>query len=103
VRSRLADLGVETLFIEPASPWENGTIESFNGKLRAELLDGELFHTLKEAQILIEQWWREYNHLRPHSSLGGRPPAPETIAWPDFSLEDHAPPALTQEAALALS
>jgi hypothetical protein len=66
-----------------------------------ELLNGELFYTLKEAQILIEQWRREY--MRPHSSLGGRPPAPETIAWPDFSLEDYAPPALTQEPALALS
>jgi transposase InsO family protein len=77
---------VTTLFIEPGSPWENGYIESFNGKLRDELLDGELFYTLKEAEILIEQHWRrEYNHLRPHSSLGGRPPAPETIVWPELN------------------
>ena len=103
VRGWLADLGVTTLFIEPGSPWENGYIESFNGKLRDELLNGELFYTLKEAQILIEQWRREYNHLRPHSSLGGRPPAPETIVWPDFSLKEYAPPAFTQEPALALS
>ena len=103
VRGWLANLGVKTLFIEPGSPWENGYVESFNGKLRDELLNGELFYTLKEAQILIENWRREYNHLRPHSSLGGRPPAPETIVWPGFSLKDHAPPALTREPALALS
>jgi putative transposase len=103
VRGWLANLGVRTLFIEPGSPWENGYIESFNGKLRDELLNGELFYTLKEAEILIEHWRREYNHLRPHSSLGGRPPAPETIAWPDFSLEEYAPPMLTRQPALALS
>lgn len=103
VRSWLTELGVTTLFIGPAPPWENGYIESFNGKLRDELLNGELFFTLREAQILIEQWRREYNHLRPHSSLGGRPPAPETIVCPGFSLKDYAPPALTQEPALALS
>jgi transposase InsO family protein len=86
VRGWLGNLGVTTLFIEPGSPWENGYIESFNGKLRDELLDGELFYTLKEAEILIEQHWRrEYNHLRPHSSLGGRPPAPETIVWPELN------------------
>ena len=66
-------------------------------------MNGELFYTLKEAQILIAKWRREYNHLRPQSSLGGRPPAPETIAWPDFALEDYVPPALTREATLALS
>jgi putative transposase len=103
VREWLANLGVTTLFIEPGSPWENGYVESFNGKLRDELLNGELFYTLKEAQILIEHWRREYNHLRPHSALGGRPPAPETIAWPEFLLKDFAPPALTREPALALS
>ena len=103
VREWLSDLGVTTLFIEPGSPWENGYIESFNGKLRDELLNGELFYTLKEAQILIEHWRREYNHLRPHSSLGGRPPAPETVVWPDFSLKEYAPPTLTRQPALALS
>jgi putative transposase len=68
---------VKTLFIEPGSPWENGYIESFNGKLRDELLNGEIFTTLFEAQVLIENWWREYNQIRPHSSLGYKPLAPE--------------------------
>jgi putative transposase len=103
VREWLANLGATTLFIEPGSPWENGYVESFNGKLRDELLNGELFHTLKEAQILTEHWRSEYNHLRPHSSLGGRPPAPEAIAWPGFSLKDFASPALARELTLALS
>jgi putative transposase len=79
VRSWLERLGVKTLFIEPGSPWENGYIESFNGKLRDELLNREIFTTLTEAKILIEQWRREYNHIRPHSSLGYRPPAPEAV------------------------
>jgi len=79
IRIWLARLGVKTLFIEPGSPWENGYIESFNGKLRDELLNRELFTTLKEAKALIEQWRQEYNHIRPHSSLGYRPPAPEVI------------------------
>ena len=79
VRKWLNRLGVKTLFIEPGSPWENGYIESFNGKLRDELLDREIFTTLEEAKVLIEQWRREYNQVRPHSSLGYRPPAPEAI------------------------
>ena len=79
VRSWLNRLGVKTLFIEPGSPWENGYIESFNGKLRDELLSREIFTTLLEARILIEDWRKEYNHIRPHSSLGYRPPAPEAI------------------------
>jgi hypothetical protein len=70
-------LGVKTLFIEPGSPWENGYVESFNGKMRDELLNREIFTTLEEAKVLIEQWRREYNQVRPHSSLGYRPPAPE--------------------------
>ena len=78
VRKWLDSLGVKTLYIEPGSPWENGYIESFNGKMRDELLNRELFTTLAEAQILIEQWRQEYNHIRPHSALGYRPPAPET-------------------------
>jgi len=77
IRKWLNHIGVETLFIEPGSPWENGYIESFNGKLRDELLNGEIFTTLTEAQVLIEQWRRDYNQVRPHSSLGNRPPAPE--------------------------
>jgi transposase InsO family protein len=75
----LAKLEVKTLFIHPGSPWENGYNESFNGKLRDEILDREIFYTLTEAQILIERWRRDYNTVRPHSSLGYRPPAPETL------------------------
>ena len=80
VRQWLERVGVYTLFITPGSPWENGYIESFNGKLRDELLDREQFDTLLEAKVLIEGWRREYNTIRPHSSLGYRPPAPETTA-----------------------
>ena len=76
VRGFLGRLGVETAFIEPGSPWENGYNESFNGKLRDELLNIEIFDTLLEAKILVERWRLEYNHFRPHSSLGYRPPAP---------------------------
>jgi transposase InsO family protein len=79
VRDWLVGLGIKTLFIEPGSPWENGYIESFNGKLRDELLNREIFTTLTEAKILIEQWRREYNHVRPHSALRYRPPSPEAI------------------------
>ena len=79
IRKWLNRLGVKTLFIEPGSPWENGYIESFNGKLRDELLGREVFTTLAEAKILIEQWRQEYNHIRPHSSLGYQPPAPEAV------------------------
>jgi putative transposase len=79
VRHWLKRLGVQTLFIEPGSPWENGYIESFNGKFRNELLNGEIFYTLREAQVLIEEWRREYNTFRPHSALNYRPPEPE--AW----------------------
>ena len=79
VRDWLNRLGVKTLFIEPGSPWENGYNESFNGKLRDELLNTEIFHTLKEAKVLIERWRQHYNTIRPHSSLGYRPPAPQAI------------------------
>jgi transposase InsO family protein len=79
VRDWLRDLGVQTLFIEPGSPWENGYNESFNGTLGEEVLKREIFFTLTEAKVLIEQWRREYNTIRPHSSLGYRPPAPEAI------------------------
>jgi transposase InsO family protein len=77
IRSWLNKLGVKALFIEPGSPWENGYIESFNGKLRDELLNREIFTTLTEAKVLIADWRREYNQVRPHSSLGYQPPAPE--------------------------
>ena len=79
VRDWLGDLGVKTLFIEPGSPWENGYNESFNGTLREEVLNREIFYTVAEAKVLIEQWRREYNTIRPHSSLGYRPPAPEAL------------------------
>jgi len=79
VRKWLASLGVKTLFIEPGSPWENGYIESFNGKMRDELLNREIFTTLEEAKILIEQWRREYHQVRPHSAKNYRPPVPEAV------------------------
>ena len=79
VRSWLARLGVQTLFIEPGSPWENGYIESFNGKLRDELLNGEVFSSVPEAKVLTDPWRQHYNHHRPHSALEYRPPAPVVI------------------------
>jgi len=79
VREWLVSVGVTTLYIAPGSPWENGYVESFNGKLRDELLNREIFYTLQEAQILIEGWREEYNRHRPHSALGYRPPAPEAV------------------------
>jgi putative transposase len=79
VRQWLASVGAKTLYIEPGSPWENGYCESFNGKLRDELLNGEIFYSLREAQVVIEKWRLHYNTIRPHSSLGYRPPAPQTI------------------------
>ena len=72
-------MGAKTLYIQPGSPWENGYVESFNGKLRDELLNGEVFNTLQEAQILIEQYRQTYNRIRPHSSLGYLSLAPETV------------------------
>ena len=86
VRTWLARIGVRTLYIEKASPWENGDNESFNSKLRDELLNGEIFYTLKEAQVPIEAWRHHDNTQRPHSSLAYRPPAPETIALPRWPL-----------------
>ena len=79
VREWLGRVGVKTLFIEPGSPWENGYVESFNGKLRDELLEREAFDTLLEAKVLIERWRQHYNTIRPHSALGYRPPAPEAM------------------------
>ena len=88
VRSWLERIGVKTLFIEPGSPWENGYNESFNGKLRDEVLNGEMFYTLREAQVIIERWRKEYNTFRPHSSLGYQPPAPEVVVQaPDRTIE----------------
>jgi len=82
----LADLDVTTLFIEPESPWESGYVESFNGKLQDELLNGEIFDTLLEARVLLERWRREYNCYRPHSSLQYKPPAPEAFSPNILSL-----------------
>lgn len=79
VRRWIEAVGAKTAFIEPGSPWENGYCESFNARFRDELLNGETFYSLREAQIIIESWRRHYNTRRPHSALGYRPPAPETI------------------------
>ena len=79
VKEWITKLGAKTVYIEPGSPWENGYVESFNGKLRDELLAAEVFNTLAEARVLIERWRKHYNTVRPHSALGYRPPAPEVI------------------------
>jgi len=78
LRQWYGQLEVSPLYIEPGSPWENGYVESFNGKLRDEWLNGEVFYRLQEAQIIMEQWRRQYNTCRPHSALGYQPPPPET-------------------------
>lgn len=87
VQEWIASVGARTAYIAPGSPWENGYIESFNARMRDELLNGEIFYTLKEARIIIESWRQHYNRVRPHASLGYRPPAPEMFvpglgAWP---------------------
>jgi transposase InsO family protein len=92
VQGWIAAVGAKTAYIAPGSPWENGYIESFNGKLRDELLRGEIFYSLREAQVLIEAWRRHYNTLRPHSALRYRPPAPEVPLWPAAQPRP-APPA----------
>jgi Transposase and inactivated derivatives len=103
VRDWLGRLGVTTLYIEPGSPWENSYIESFNVRLRDELLNGEIFYSLDEVRC-VTGWWREhYSWIRPHSSLGYRPPAPETIkmpAWTRGSASLRLPPTLASEAIL---
>ena len=98
LRDWIEAVGAKTAYIEPGSPWENGYCESFNGKLRDELLNGEIFYTLKEAQIVIEAWRRHYNTIRPHSSLGYRPPAPEVLT----SARPTAQPRPAPSGALAL-
>ena len=89
VRSWFQQIGSKTLFIAPGSPWENGYCESFNGKLRDELLNGEIFYSLKEAKVVIEQWRKHYNTRRPHSALGYRPPAPLARSSKPTPLESH--------------
>jgi putative transposase len=97
VREWIAAVGAHTAFIEPGSPWENGYCESFNSKLRDELLDGEIFYSLAEARTVIETWRQHYNTRRPHSSLGYRPPAPEVVQWP-APPTGSAPPATSNVA-----
>ena len=87
LRQWLSGLGTRSLYIEPGSPWENGYCESFNGKLRDELLNGEIFYSLREAQVVIENWRIHYNTRRPHSALGYRPPAPITFTPPPPTLD----------------
>ena len=100
VRDWICAVGAKTAYIEPGSPWENGYCESFNSKLRDELLDGEIFYTLEEARVIIENWRRCYNEIRPHSSLGYRPPAPRVLipACPAVQPESAPPgaPSLAQ-------
>ena len=79
VQAWITAVGAKTAYIAPGSPWENGFIESFNARLRDELLDGEIFHSLREAEVVIEGWRRHYNTVRPHASLGYRAPAPEVV------------------------
>jgi putative transposase len=93
VQAWIAAVGAKTAYIEPGSPWENGYIESFNARLRDELLNGEIFYSLKEAQIVVEGWRCHYNTIRPHSSLGYQPPAPEVEPWP-AAPPRQAPPAI---------
>lgn len=88
VRQWIKAVGSNTAYIEPGSPWENGYCESFNARFRDELLNGEIFYSLKEAQIVIEQWRQHYNTKRPHSALGYRPPAPESIIPPGGKAND---------------
>jgi transposase InsO family protein len=93
VQDWIAAVGAKTAYIEPGSPWENGYCESFNSKLRDELLNGEIFYTLEEARIIIESWRRHYNEIRPHSSLGYKPPAPEAFIPPRPAAQlQSAPP-----------
>jgi len=99
VQDWIAAAGAKTAYIAPGSPWENGFIESFNARLRDELLDGEIFYTLREAQIVIESWRHHYNTKRPHASLGYRAPAPEVFvpaltAWPSARLQPTPPATL---------
>ena len=83
VQDWIKAVGAKTAYIEPRSPWENGYCESFNARFRDEFLNGEIFYSLREAQILIEAWRKHFNTKRPHSALGYRPPAPETIIQMD--------------------
>ena len=96
LRDWLSAVGAKTAYIEPGSPWENGYCESFNAKLRDELLNGEIFYSLREAKVIIEAWRRHYNEVRPHSALGYRPPAPKVVV-------DRLPPLLDRRWAHAIA
>lgn len=100
LRKWLGNLGTGTLYIEPGSPWENGYCESFNGKMRDECLNGEIFYSLREAQIVIEKWRVEYNTRRPHSALGYRPPAPAAFAPRMMALRSPTAPCEPPSASL---
>jgi putative transposase len=107
VQAWITAVGAKTAYIERGSPWENGYIESFNARLRDELLVGEIFYTLQEAQIVIESWRRHYNTIRPHASLGYKPPAPQVFvpafaAWPAALRRPASPATLAQWPALNL-
>jgi putative transposase len=100
VQEWIKAVGAKTAYISPGSPWENGYVESFNARIRDELLDGEIFYSLREAQIIIESWRRHYNTVRPHGSIGYRPPAPEVFvpafaAWPAPQPRPASPAMLT--------
>jgi putative transposase len=96
VQAWIAAVGAQTTYIEPGSPWENGYCESFNARLRDELLDGEIFYSLQKAQTVIEAWRRHFNTARPHSSLGYRPPAPKSVPWPPAPASSPGAPAATR-------
>ena len=101
VQEWITAVGANTAYITPGSSWENGYVESFNARLRYELLDGEIFYTLREAQIVIESWRRHFNTIRPHKSLGQKPPAPEAfvpafVAWPAALRRPASPATLAQ-------
>jgi transposase InsO family protein len=105
VREWITAVGANTAYITPGSPWENGYVESFNARLRDELLDGEIFYTLREAQIVIESWRHHFNTIRPHESLGYKPPAPEVFvpafaAWPAALRQPASPAALAHRPTL---
>jgi len=104
IRQWLENVGVLTTFIEPGSPWENGYIESFNARMRNEFLNGEIFGNMYEAQVLTKRWIQYYNKIRPHSSLGGRPPAPQTILpYPLKETEGNRYLRIQNEAAISLT
>jgi transposase InsO family protein len=95
VQAWITAVGAKAAYIAPGSPWENGFVESFNARLRDELLDGEIFYSLREAQVVIESWRRHYNQVRPHASLGYRAPAPEVIVPAFASSRPASPPTPT--------